>query len=364
MEFKSYTDIENSYNEKVINQIREMELDVNPAIKWCAQTKIDGCNFQCSIDENNNFVVGCRSRFLKNDSNFNNFQTVMEKQDIENKIRLFKERIIHHRNENGIFIPVKFNHDKFSVRVYGELCGGMYRHPDVEKVKGAIKIQGRVSYCPDNAFIVFDAEIVDENNEVIWLFNMLHLEEICKKIGLLFAPILNVGTFDEMLHQKNDDIDIIGNHLFGLPLIENNIMEGIVIKPLFWTRFKNGSRVLIKSKNDKFKEKAKKEPKLPKEIIPMNELELKYFELYREYITESRFLSVISKIDNLSDKSFGLILGNYMKDIYNDFDKEYGEEVKKHEDTLTQEEFNLAKVKKEIAKEVVEFIRPLFVKHI
>jgi hypothetical protein len=96
----------------------------------------------------------------------------------------------------------------------------------------------------------------------------------------------------------------------------------------------------------------------------MNELELKYFELYREYITESRFLSVISKIDNLSDKSFGLILGNYMKDIYNDFDKEYGEEVKKHEDTLTQEEFNLAKVKKEIAKEVVEFIRPLFVKHI
>jgi len=121
---------------------------------------------------------------------------------------------------------------------------------------------------------------------------------------------------------------------------------------------------MSRTKGKRFKEKTKKEPKKPKEIIPMNELELKYFELYREFITESRVMSVLSKIGKANTKAFGMILGMFMKDLYNDFEKEYGDEVKQFEDTLSVDEFNLAKAKKELAKEAAEFIRPIFIQYI
>ena len=57
-----------------------------------------------------------------------------------------------------------------------------------------------------------------------------------------------------------------------------------------------------------------------------------------------------------------MILGMFMKDIYNDFEKEYGDEVHKLECELDVEQFNLSKVRKLISKEVSDFIRPLFIK--
>jgi Rnl2 family RNA ligase len=359
MNFKSYCEIENSYNSKFIKQIREHAFD-SAEIEWIAEVKIDGSNLQCCLDCDDQFIVGSRTRFLKAGTDFQGYERAMRNENVQDCLIKMKSLIRERFSEN--FDAVKNN--RFVLRVYGELCGGMYRHPDIEKVKGAVKIQGRVSYHPDNVWIPFDIELTDENDNIIFVFSQTAVVSLCKSVGLPTPIIIKKGTFDELINLPNDFNDPTGQILFGLPKIENNITEGIVIKPNELLRFKNGSRVMVKSKNDKFKEKTKKEPKKPKEIIPMNELELKYFELYREFITESRLLSVISKIGNVNNKAFGMILGMFMKDLYNDFDKEYGEEIKKLEDTLSVDEFNLAKTKKELAKEIIEFIRPIFIQHI
>jgi hypothetical protein len=49
MNFKSYSEIENSYNSKFIKQIREHAFD-SAEIEWIAEVKIDGSNFQCCLD--------------------------------------------------------------------------------------------------------------------------------------------------------------------------------------------------------------------------------------------------------------------------------------------------------------------------
>ena len=356
--FKSYTDIENSYNEKFINQIREHKFDAND-IEWFAEVKIDGSNFQCCLDADNNFSVGTRTRFLERGAEFQGYERAMRNGNVFNKLVELKKYIAELYLESE---AIKCN--RFCIRVYGELCGGMYRHPDVEKIKGAVKIQGRVSYHPDNVWIPYDIEIMDEYENIILVCKQSVVESLCNKVDLPFPVVIKRGTFDEVINLANDFIDPIGNKLFGLPLIENNITEGLVLKPDMPLRFGNDGRIMVKSKNDKFKERVKKDPKEPKEIIPMNELELKYYELYREFMTESRVMSVISKVGTVNAKAFGMILGMFMKDLYNDFDKEYGEEVKNLEDTLSVDEFNLAKAKKELAKEAAEFIRPVFLKFI
>ena len=359
MIFKSYTDIENSYNEKFINQIREYKFD-SPDIEWVAEVKIDGSNFQCCLDCDDKFIVGTRTRFLERGADFQGYERAMRNENVQNCLIKMKNWIKENYSERSKDIK----NNRFVLRVYGELCGGMYRHPDVEKVKGAVKIQGRVNYHPDNVWIPFDIELTNENNQIIFVFSQTEVCSLCKLVNLPTPIIIKKGTFDELINLPNDFNDPTGQILFGLPKIENNITEGLVIKPNEPLRFGDGSRVMVKSKNDKFKEKTKKEPKEPKEIIPMNELELKYFECYREFITESRVMSVISKIGKVNTKAFGMILGMYMKDLYNDFDKEYGDEVKKLEDTLSVNEFNLAKAKKELAKEVAEAIRPIFLKYL
>ena len=356
--FKSYTDIENSYNEKFINQIKEHNFD-SPDIEWVAEVKIDGSNFQCCLDAENNLVVGTRTRYLTRDAEFQGYERALRNGDVYNKLIKLKQLIAEQYTEHE-----SIKNNNFCIRVYGELCGGMYRHPDVEKVKGAVKIQGRVSYHPDNVWIPYDIEVMDEHENIILVCKQSVVETLCNKVGLPFPVVIKRGTFDALIDLKNDFVDPTGNVLFDLPIIDNNITEGIVLKPDMPLRFGNGSRVMVKSKNDKFKERVKKEPKEPKELIPMNELELKYYNIMREYITESRVMSVISKIGTVNAKAFGMILGMFMKDLYKDFDKEYGEEVKNLEDTLSVDEFNLAKAKKELAKEAAEFIRPIFLEFI
>lgn len=359
MRFKSYTDIENSYNKKYIDQIYEYNFD-HFDIEWVAEIKIDGSNLQCSIDSENNFIIGTRNKFLNEGESFQGYERAMKNENVEECLRKMKVWIKD--NYSSMFDTVK--NDKFGIRVYGELCGGFYRHPDVEKIKGAVKIQGRVSYHPDNVWIPFDIDLIDEEGETIFVFSQTGVHSLCTLVGLPHPIIIKHGTFEELLNLPNTFPDPTGKILFGLPLIDDNITEGLVLKPNLPLYFDNGKRVMLKNKNEKFKEKSKKVPKEAKEIIPMNELEKTYYEHMREYITESRLMSVFSKVGQINQKAFGMILGMYLKDLNEDFNKEYGGEVENLENTLAKEDFDLSKVRKELSKEVQEFIRPIFIQHL
>lgn len=361
MIFKSYTDIENSYNNKFIKKIRENNLD-DPSIRYVCEVKIDGSNYQCSIDSEDNFITGSRTQILDNYADFQGASLrVLRAQKIEEKLRNLKE-LIKERIKNITEVA----ENKFTLTVYGELCGGMYTHPAVEKVSGAKKVQGRVSYHADNVWIPFDVILRDESGKHLYTFSSYEAKNILNEVDLPYTLIVFEGTFDECLNYKNDFIDMIGVFLFNLPVIENNITEGVVIKPIIPNWIGN-ERVILKNKNDKFKEKQHvKQNKEPKAEIKLNELELKYFNIMREYMTESRLYSVFSKVDTstLNEKMFGMILGMFVKDLFKDFDIDFSEEVKKLEMELNIDEFNIANARKLISKEVTEFIRPTFLEHL
>ena len=92
MKFKSYSEIENSYNGKFVRELREQGFD-DPNIEYVCENKIDGSNFQCSLDENDNFIVGKRSQLLGRDDTFQNYRKAMQNEDVENKLRLIKANI-------------------------------------------------------------------------------------------------------------------------------------------------------------------------------------------------------------------------------------------------------------------------------
>lgn len=356
MNFKSYTDIENTYNEKFLREVRAKGFDSSHCNYMCFN-KIDGSNFQVSIDEDEKFIVGSRSNYLGRDANFQGWQRAMKNEDVENRLRKMKEYI-----RNTVYLGfVSANPERFCMTVYGELCGGFYRHPDVEKVQGAVKIQGRVDYHPDNMWVPFDILLRWEDGNR-YLMMQTSVIELCEKFGLPHEQLLFTGTLDECLNFPIEFTDTTGNFLWNLPVIEGNVSEGVVIKPNVPMFMPNGQRVIFKNKGTKFKERVCKTPKEKKEPKLMTVLEVKFFNYACEYITESRMMSVVSKIGELNEKMFGAFLGAFLKDLWKDFDKDHADEVKNLEDTTEVDQFSMAKVRKHVSKEASDFIRPEFVK--
>ena len=96
--------------------------------------------------------------------------------------------------------------------VYGELIGGTYPHPDVERDKAATKVQKGIFYSPRNEFYAFDLALD------------YRFVEIMEKSGFLYAKTLFTGNFQECLQHANRFPSRIPEWL-GLPPIEGNVCK-------------------------------------------------------------------------------------------------------------------------------------------
>ena len=109
----------------------------------------------------------------------------------------------------------------------------------------------------------------------------------------------------------------------GLPEIENNICEGVIIKPVKTKHFNNGSRVIFKNKNEKWSERTKGEKKEIKTTIPFSENEKDIIEKLLSYVNENRLLNVQSKLGEFTAKQTGKVIGLVSQDAFIDFKKDY-----------------------------------------
>jgi len=114
MKFKAYTKIENSYRIKLLNKIQEQGYCFDD-LKCCVNEKLNGSNFSIHYD-GQEIKFARRKAFLSQDSNFCNWQEVIQRGEFE---RLIKE----------LYQYIKA---KETIILYGELCGGSYIHKDVE----------------------------------------------------------------------------------------------------------------------------------------------------------------------------------------------------------------------------------------
>lgn len=355
MEFKKFSEIEN-LTPTLIQEIRDQGLDKGI---WCVSGKLDGCNFQIAIDLDGSVHYGSRNQELGRYDNFNGWQHVIQRDDMENKTRALKAEL-----EKSVLKDIA-SQGPYVFIVFFELIGGVYRHKDVPPVKGACKLQGRVNYCPDNKMVCIGAFYYQpkEGEEGTGDYlPPLDVNKACEAVGLYHMQVKAVLPFDDAIQYPNDYEDTTGVDLFGLPPLEHNITEGVVLLPVIPGRFRNGSRLIAKNKNQIFLERGVKTNKVKNPPEPMNELEEQWFNTYMEYVTESRMMSVLSKMDtsNINGKDFGRLLNAFIEDADKDFQKEYGGTIMCLEAEHPVGEFNMHKVTKAAKSEASKMIRPHF----
>ena len=307
MEHIKYSSIENTYRQQFIDLIKEDGLDSG---EWVVTEKVHGGQLAIYYD-GNEFKASTRTAFLTDEIDFFNWPKVLE--DNRDKIKKVYD-LLKAKNKDISYIIV-----------YGELFGGSYPHPEVNKVKGAKQLQKGVYYHPDNLFYAFDIRIdgkflsVDESSELF------------EQAGLFYAKPVFRGTMEECLKHSNQFPSKISQWL-GLPPIADNIAEGIVIKPVEPKFLGIGERVILKSKNEKFEERKsiKKRPKKPVREVKFSENGERLMEELESLVTENRLKNVLSKRSEMPypvpPNYFGEIMKEFSLDIWEEFNKDFEQE--------------------------------------
>jgi len=325
--FRKYNSIENSYREEFLSRIKgHFFWDET----YVVQEKAHGANLSFWTTDGINFHTGKRTTRLEMGDRFYNYESILS--NVKPKLK-------------NIWTALKKKNASLSqVTIFGELIGGNYPHPDVKKNNNAIKVQKGVFYSPDNCFYAFD--ILVDNNRYLDIDLTIELFE---QEDLLYAKTLFRGSLEEVLRFPNAFDSVISGQL-NLPAITPNICEGTIIRPVKNLNFRNGVRVILKNKNDKWSETIKRDRKHKKVIdVPEKVAELQTTIL--DYITENRLNNVISKFGEPTKKDFGKLLGMFNKDIIEDFLKDH----QKVYNELDKKEMKM--VNKSISKVSVKMVR-------
>ena len=332
-EFKKYNSIENHYQEGFINKVREASAGL--PISWFVTEKIHGCNAQISYD-GKEIKYGKRTSYIENE-NFYNIKEVLVQ---------YKDKLIMYYNHLAV---LGLELDK--VIFFGELFGGSYPHPDVPRNKKCSQIQKGVYYTPNHEFKLFDICLTFKDGEYRYVCGYDFIN-ICKTFGLPHVPVLDANIdLEKALNYTNNGESRVYSE-YGLPQIQDNIMEGIVIRGWYTDLWlPNGSRAIIKSKNDRFKEVSHEKKKVvehkdvPEHIQNiLNDLSL--------YVTPQRVENVISHFGEISLSQFGEILKAVNLDVLEDFEK--GSNVL---NTLEKNELNF--VRKQLSAQVARVAKPV-----
>lgn len=224
-------------------------------VEWVAMEKLDGANLSLIPGD----IVKIASRSQITDGNFYACGPVVE----------------------PLFPSVK----SIGKTVFGEIFG-----------QG---IQKRINYGEKKfaAFDIFDEDYVDYDLFV----------SLCDQNNIPRCPEIARGSFDE-LFAMNPEVPTV----FG-----SDISEGFVMKPVKSIRFNNGSRVILKKKNEKFleKESVKKDAKPKRELSESARVLL---DLALPLINENRVISVVSK----GYSSFGEVANHLLLDVLDEIEKD------------------------------------------
>lgn len=293
VEFKEYSKIKNSYDDKTVNKIKEQ---VDNKIPFVVLEKIHGANFGIHLDIVTNEVkFSKRSGFLGEDEVFYSHTRIAP--DLIRSIR-------------ALSLQVKYN----TISVYGEIFGGNFFG---DKEEGAKKVQDGVYYHKDTKFMAFDL-VIDGVN-----INWAKASRLLATSGFDLTPVITVAkNFDEAL-EVNAEFNSMVPLYYGLITPETeNFAEGVVIKPFSTDiTLANGKRLILKKKHPKFSEKKNK---VKKEKVPVvfDEETQAILEDLLLFITENRLDNVVSKIGAITHKDFGKVSGLLVQDAIESYEEE------------------------------------------
>lgn len=332
--FKQYHSVENSTRQDYIDLIIANNLQHG---EFVVQEKVHGANLTF-ITDGKEIQCAKRTDLLKSGEKFFNYERVRDR---------YREKIFE-----TFKLVQKIEPEMDILYIFGELFGGNYPHPDVAKVPEAMKLQQGVYYSPDNDFYAFDLRVYNKS-----YLDLDQCAEIFEKVGFLYAKTLFRGTFEECLKYPNEFQSNIAKWL-GLPEIENNIAEGIVIKPVELQFLPTKDRVIIKNKNPKYEEKIIRKKKIKRPRPKLSKQAENLQEEVSAYINENRLNNVLSKVGEIDwvklqgDKvQMGKIAGLFAQDALKDFQKDFSREFEALEKT------DQKNIKTFVSKECVKFVK-------
>ena len=176
-----------------------------PTGVWVATEKIHGANLVVATD-GVDAEVGKRKAFLADDEPFFGWQ-------------LLRSQLIHAARALHAALG---GHEV--VRLYGEIFGGAYPHPDVAPVGGLVAVQSGIWYAPDIRFALFDVLHGDE------FLAHSEVEALAAAHALFVVPLLGRGSRAELEGLPVRFPSRVATSL-GLPPLPGNVAEGLVLKP-------------------------------------------------------------------------------------------------------------------------------------
>lgn len=271
MEFKKFSSLENTYRQNLLDKVQYEGKDGG---MWMATEKIHGANFSFWCD-GKDVKVASRSQFV--DGTFYNCQAVINR---------YSQGILDWCNQWSVS----------SFVMYGELFG--------DGVQNGVKYGER----DFRAFDVVVGGIIQDKVSAL---------DIANECGVLFSPVIKIGTFKECLEIPNTFQSWLTPAEYRN---QDNFAEGLVIEPVVPAFFNTGSRVYFKNKTPSFSEK-RHTPK-EKQVFELSGVESDLMNSLLQYNTKQRVQNVLSKFGQVTNKDFGKILGLTTQDILEEFRKE------------------------------------------
>ena len=305
IEFKKYSSIENHFYKDYLDQVREQ---VPADMQWVVQEKVHGTNTSFLCD-GNDVKFAKRTSILEDDEKFYDYQEILE--EYRDKVMALYRKVC------------QLHEDVESISVFGELCGGAYPHPDVHRIGRLTLIQKGVFYTPGHEFYGFDIYLFTKDGG--YYLSVDETNALFEAEGFFYARSLFTGSLDDCLKHPNQFQSKIAEWL-GLPAIEDNVCEGIVIRPVIPFYLRTGSRALIKSKNEKFAEKksVKRRNKQLEQLVEYSKELTELLGLLDPFINENRLANVVSHIGEVQiPRDLGKLIKEMSYDVVEDFLKEH-----------------------------------------
>jgi Rnl2 family RNA ligase len=232
---------------------------------WIATEKLHGAQLVVATDGHTT-RVGKRKAWLRDDEPFFGWQ-------------LLRERLV-------AAALAALPGPGHTVRLYGELYGGSYPHPEVPPTPGVSAVQTGVWYSPDLRFALFDILVDDAHDRPY-----AALREVAAAAELDVVPLLRRGPRPEVEAVPTRFATTVPESL-GLPPIAGNVAEGVVIRAD--TARPAGRRPIVKRKIAEFDEQRYAESRPFDEYASLNVAEL--LVIAGRLVNRARLASARSKV--------------------------------------------------------------------
>ena len=302
-----YPSIDNHYLTKNLKYKKELFKDKMEETIWCVEEKVHGANISFEFAPNTPVKFFSRNQEIIGDEFYNCWDDLKKYEKILQPVQTFVDKF------------------EYKIRLFSEYCG-----PGIQK---------GIDYGSERKFIFFDMMMFDQfvSRETLKnLFKSLYLSEYTSHILSVFQTLDEAFEFNTVINSTHSNK-------------EDNIIEGVVIKPLNTALLdQHGSPCYFKIKNKKFMERKPK-----KNIIKVtysDDVNDKH-NIFMSYITKARMDNIFSKEGCIEDVSE---LGKYItlirEDAIEEFNKENEYDKTKYDKKEDAFIFNCAKPLVELLK--------------